>query len=71
MARRRKGIGDLAKKPGPAKFQRCKATGKRRYSNRPAAVMAMASFSREETFKGQRVYRCPHCGGFHTTSRLK
>ena len=47
-----------------------KGCGKRRYRDRIAAQIAAADIASKGK-DGTRVYRCPKCGGWHTTSQQK
>jgi hypothetical protein len=46
-----------------------------RYRDRVGALFAMAGAQRKDGSKRekieQRVYRCPHCRGWHLTSQAK
>lgn len=47
----------------------CK-TGKRRYRDRIAAQLALATLKKDdrEGHTEERAYSCPYCGGWHLTS---
>lgn len=45
-------------------------TGKRRYTTRRDAKIALADIlRRHRAHREQRIYRCPSCNGFHLTSK--
>lgn len=50
------------------KMKRCEETGKRGYRSKGDALTIAIRAVRN--FKPQRVYRCPHCGLFHLTSKV-
>jgi len=53
------------------KSKLCEATGKLGYKTREDAVASVAEFSRREHYRPQRIYPCPFCHRFHTTSEVK
>ena len=46
-----------------ADWKICPKTGKRSYPSGPAAARA----AKKAKHRGNRVYRCPDCGGWHET----
>ena len=52
--------------------QKCPATGKVKYRDRVAALLALSSTARKDNRRDKdavRVYLCPRCRGWHLTSR--
>ena len=44
-------------------------TGKQRYRDRIAALLALTELPDTPKRREQRAYRCPHCRGWHLTSQ--
>jgi rubrerythrin len=58
----------------PSRVKKCEQTGKRKYRDRIAALLTLAEVqkrdgSRRAKGSEKSVYRCPHCGAWHLTSR--
>lgn len=53
------------------RITRCRATGKARYYDRVAALLALATIQHKDGSHRyateQRAYRCPQCKGWHLT----
>lgn len=68
------GKGEYVVKHGPSHGRRmafCHATSNRkvRFKSLKDAKIARSSRLEHESAEYLRIYKCPHCGGFHLTSQ--
>jgi hypothetical protein len=73
--KRRRQTKEAIANASPAQVGHCEATGKHQYPSKSQAKAALKRINRErrasqtKTRPETRVYVCPHCGGWHTTSQ--